>query len=104
MIGLFGWKEVVIAAYFLFGAPDDHAVPAELNTPAVRTQLQNLAVSEELLDPREVRYMLTRQEDFGADMKLLRQRHEELGDAPPIGDVSRFPELAILLLSDRGTA
>lgn len=56
--------------------------------PAVR----ELALSAELLDPREVRYVLTRSEDFDSDLKLLRRRYHELADAPPLCDCQRFPD------------
>jgi hypothetical protein len=62
----------------------------------VRLTLQALAVSWEVLDPREMRYVLTRQEDFAADLKLLRRRHRELADAPPLQDCMRFPDRALI--------
>ena len=37
-----------------------------------------LAVQWEILDPGEVRYVLTRSEDFASDLKLLRRRYHEL--------------------------
>jgi len=59
---------------------------------ALRPALQELAAQWEILDPREVRYVLSRPEDFVADLKLLRRRYEELRDAPPLNDGLRFPE------------
>jgi hypothetical protein len=58
----------------------------------VRPTLQKVALSWEILDPREVRYVLTRPEDFAADVKLLRRRYHELIDAPPMCDCVRFPQ------------
>ena len=58
----------------------------------VRTTLQKVAISWEILDSREVRYVLTRPEDFAADLKLLRRRYQELSDAPPLCDCIRFPD------------
>lgn len=58
----------------------------------VRPTLQKVAISWEILDPREVRYVLTRAEDFNADLKLLRRRYRELADAPPLCDCLRFPQ------------
>jgi hypothetical protein len=62
----------------------------------VRPTLRDLAISWEILDSREVRYVLTRQEDFGADLKLLRRRYQDLFDAPPLSDAVRFPDRAFV--------
>jgi hypothetical protein len=58
----------------------------------VRFPLRNLAVEWVILDPREVRYILARPEDFPADVKLLRRRFQELVLAPGVEDSLRFPE------------
>jgi hypothetical protein len=58
----------------------------------VRLPLRSLAVECEILDPREVRYILARPEDFAADVKLLRRRYQELAQAPGVDDSLRFPE------------
>jgi len=63
---------------------------------ATRPTLQAMAISWEVLDPREVRYVLTRAEDFCTDLKLLRRRYRELGDAPPLDDCLRFPDRAVV--------
>ena len=62
----------------------------------LRLPLQSLAVQLEILDPREVRYILARAEDFEADLALLRRRYQELATAPPIDDALRFPERAMV--------
>jgi hypothetical protein len=62
----------------------------------VRPILQKVAISWEILDPREVRYVLTRPEDFAADLKLLRRRYQELSDAPPLCDGIRFPDRGLV--------
>jgi hypothetical protein len=54
--------------------------------------LKTLALQWEILDPREVQYVLTRAEDCAADLKLLRRRYHELADAPPVHDSLRFPD------------
>jgi hypothetical protein len=61
---------------------------------SVSPTLQSLAIQWEILDPREVRYVLTRPEDFVSDLKLLRRRYQELADAPPLTDSYRFPDRA----------
>jgi hypothetical protein len=61
----------------------------------------DVALHWEILDPREVRYVLTRPEDFEADLRLLQRRYHELADAPPVIDGLRFPvrELVCELLT-----
>lgn len=53
--------------------------------------VQQTALSLELLDPRESRYVLSRQTDYEADVRLLRRRYCELKEAPPLTDAWRFP-------------
>ena len=68
----------------------------EATTPevfsAVHATLQSVAIEWEILDPREIRYVLTRPEDFASDLKLLRRRYQDLKDAPPLVDCQRFPD------------
>jgi hypothetical protein len=58
--------------------------------------MQQLAVQMEILDQREVRYVLTRNEDFESDLKLLRRRYQDLADAPRLQDCLRFPDRAMI--------
>jgi hypothetical protein len=83
-----------LLAVVLMAAPPSHAELLELPGmfPALQFQLRALAVELELLDPREVRYILARPEDFPADLKLLRHRYQELATAPAVDDALRFPE------------
>src|SRR5712671_4430730 len=60
--------------------------------PAVQEAVQSLAVEWEILDPREVRYVMARAEDWSNDMALLRRRYQELKDAPKLCDAQRFPD------------
>jgi hypothetical protein len=60
--------------------------------PMVRPAVQAWAVQWEILDPREVRYILSRPEDFTADLNLLRRRYQDLADAPGLHDCCRFPD------------
>jgi hypothetical protein len=83
-----------ILALSLLTAPPD----AKLNRDDLRTMtglrptLQTLAVQWEILDPREVRYILSRPEDFSADLTLLRRRFRDFADAPCLQDSLRFPD------------
>jgi hypothetical protein len=86
----------VLAAGLLTTPPDVPEPPIEAEDwPAVQEALQSLAVEWEILDPREVRYVLARPEDFENDLNLLRRRYQDLKDAPKLADAQRFP--------DRGT-
>lgn len=75
-------------------APDPHVSPERF--AVLRPTLQKLAVQWEVLDAREVRYVLTRAEDFATDLKLLRRRCRDLADAPTLSDGLRFPERAVI--------
>jgi hypothetical protein len=63
---------------------------------AVRPALQAVALQWEILDSREVRYVLTRPEEFASDLKLLRQRYRDLAQAPPLRDSTRFPPRSVV--------
>ena len=84
-----------LLAALLLAAPADRdlAVSPEL-FGTVGPAVQQLALKWEILDPREVRYVLTRPEDFAADLKLLQRRYHELANAPPVADCQRFPDRA----------
>lgn len=81
-------------ALALLAAPPDTPEPpvASQDWPALQSSLQRLAVEMEILDPREVRYVLSRPEDFETDLNLLRRRYQEAVDAPPLSDSDRFPD------------
>jgi len=87
--------DYLLAAALLASVP----VPAETLpscSPQLCAALQNVAVEWELLDQREVRYVLARSEDFAADISLLRRRFQDLRDAPLASDACRFPERALV--------
>jgi hypothetical protein len=83
-----------VLAVALLSAPPEAPEPAlsPERFADLRPTLQKLAVQWEILDPREVRYVLVRAEDFGTDLKLLRRRQRDLVDAPNLSDGQRFPE------------
>lgn len=88
-----------VLAFSMLTAPADPAPtsPGIAPTcPALRPTLQQLAVDWEILDPREVRYVLNRPEEFNADLNLLRHREHDLADAPPLTDSERFPDRATI--------
>ena len=72
--------------------PSAHHSPARV-APAYDplAALRDWAVANELLDPRETRYVLRRPEDLAADLALVMRRRRELADAPPLADAGRWP-------------
>jgi hypothetical protein len=87
--------EYVLAAALLTHPPDSlEELPGTDLAPSQRIALQNLAIDWEILDPREVRYVLARPEDYSSDLNLLRRRWAELADAPFVIDGMRFPDRA----------
>ena len=84
-----------LLAVALLTAPADRdlTVNPQLFSTVAPT-MQRLALKWEILDPREVSYVLVRPEDFAADLKMLRQRHQDLVNAPPVIDAERFPDRA----------
>ncbi|MBA4067879.1 MAG: hypothetical protein C0501_30095 [Isosphaera sp.] len=72
------------------GAPE--SVPPPERWAAVQEAVHRVAVRLEILDPRETRYVLTRAEDFQADLDFLRQRRADLEDAPTLADAARLPD------------
>jgi hypothetical protein len=89
--------DYVLAVALLAGSPEAADLPGTAQEFAtLRPTLQAVAVSWEILDPREVRYVLARPEDFNADLKLLRRRYQDLADAPPLHDCMRFPDRTLI--------
>jgi hypothetical protein len=86
----------VLAVALLSIPPDPKEKPDVTGLATVRPTVQALALNWELLDPQECRYTLSRAEDFAGDLKLLRRRHQDLADAPPLGDSLRFPPRALV--------
>lgn len=82
----------LVTALALLLAPPDAATPAP--DPLLMFRVQGIAVSAEVIDPREKRYVMARPEDFASDLHLLRRRWHDLIDAPPLHDGLRFPDRA----------
>lgn len=81
----------------MLSAPHNSPIPeiAAEEWPAMQLALHSVAIQWQILDPREVRYVLARQDDLDNDLNLLRRRYHDLHDAPLVQDSLRFP--------DRGT-
>jgi len=85
--------DLVLAAALLTAPPGtpEQAPPPE-QWAGLQAAIHQTAVRWEIMDPRETRYVLSRPEDFEADLNLLRRRYVDLADAPPLADGSRFPD------------
>ena len=87
--------DLLLAAMLLTIPPGTPAsCPPPADWPRVRDAVHAVAVEWEILDPRETRYVLTRPDDFCADLNMLRRRYHELADAPPLSDGHRLPDRA----------
>lgn len=60
--------------------------------PCSLSSLQSIAVSMEILDPRELHYVFTVQQDSYQDLRMVHRRYETLRNAPPVCDSIRFPD------------
>ena len=89
------WSYALAAALLTTPPEVPDPPPDAADWPAVQEAVQSLAVEWEILDPREVRYVLVRPEDWENDIAMLRRRYQDLNEAPKLGDAQRFP--------DRGT-
>jgi hypothetical protein len=89
--------ELLLAAALLTQPPDTpEAAPPPEMFEMLRMPLQLLALEWEILDQREIRYVLVRAEDFSSDLNLLRRRSSELVDAPSANDCMRFPDRSLV--------
>jgi hypothetical protein len=93
--------DFVLALAVLLAPADAAGAPAPSEHAGLWRTVQAVALALEVLDPREMRGVLARPQDFEADLALIRKRHRELGDAPPVCDAWRFParELAVNMLA-----
>jgi hypothetical protein len=89
--------DYIVAAALLAAPPDSVDPPAAFDAhfgfcPA----MQQLAVDWEILDRRELRFLLANRDDYRSDMAMMRQRYHDLLDAPPLHDCMRFPPRAVV--------
>ena len=85
--------EIALAASLLVASPGTPYPDIETaEWPAVQAAIWTLAISWELMDPRETNFMLSKREDLKNDVDILRKRCADLKGVPLIGDSNRFPE------------
>src|SRR4051794_8472137 len=91
------WVDYLVALHLLTAPPEALNLRGDPGYYAgLRSTLQQVCVQWEVLDPREVRYVLMRPEDFISDLNLLRRRYLDLADAPSLHDCERFPERELI--------
>lgn len=85
-------------AAVLLTAPSDVPVPtvSPEDYARLRPAVQQIAQLLEIVDERELSFMLLRVEDFEREVHELRRRHEICRDAPPLADSYRFPDRAFV--------
>jgi hypothetical protein len=83
----------LVAFALLTTPPDVLDLPqaSDLHAP-LASSLRALALHLELLDAREVGYVLAERDDFANDLKLLQGRFHDLRAAPPLAECKRFPD------------
>lgn len=87
------FPDVVTAGVLLTAEPGSVTwQPEPGQWAAVRAGVHKVGVDWEILDERECRYVVSRPEDFAADVNLLRRRYQELKDAPRVAESFRFPD------------
>ena len=82
-----------LCAFALLASPPDslHLPQAARLYAPLAPALRAVALRLELLDPREVTYVLTDRDEFAENLKLLQERFGELHAAPPLAESKRFP-------------
>lgn len=81
------------AAVLLTTPPDQLELSENHNLhETMAPTLRAIALEWELMDKREVGYVLSNPQDFNSDLKLLQGRYQSLIGAPLIFECKRFPD------------
>lgn len=91
--------EWLLAAFLLQGPDASTLQPQETVIrlfSAINKPLQQLALSSEILDHREIRYVLVRPDEFIVDLRMLQRRQHDLYHAPALAEAQRFPDRSIV--------
>jgi len=81
----------LMCVVLLTGSPNDVSSNS-YSDPEMRAALKKFAVSQEVLDPHETGHFLKDADSFADNVKVLRERHAELEDCPPLRDHMMFVE------------
>ncbi|MBA4191263.1 MAG: hypothetical protein C0467_25050 [Planctomycetaceae bacterium] len=76
------------------GTPEQ--VPPAERWVVVQSAVHEIAITWEILDPRETRYVLAKPEDFQIDLDFLRKRKADLADAPKLAESTRLPDRRLM--------
>ena len=96
---------MLAVAVLVAGPPRETPMPGMQEHSCLARSLTNLALSWELIDPREESLLFARSADFPCDIELVQRRYADLIDAPPLCDTLRLPNKDIaceLLAFNRG--
>lgn len=74
----------------------DCAAPGAVDEATWRRRLVEGAIAAEVLDAREAG-LIFRMEASGSDFDLIKERWQQLADAPPVSDALRFPSRTVVL-------
>ena len=92
-----GPSDFILAAMLLFSPMETPDLDKSIQDGASLSPfVQTIALNFEILDVRENQYILLRSSDFASDLKLLKQRHNDLYDAPLVFDSMRFPDRLVI--------
>lgn len=87
-----------VLAFALLTAPPDAPDPSvslevyqQLQSP-----IEKLALEWEIMDDREVGFLLTKHHEFAAEIRMLRRRYDDHRDSPMLQDSYRFPDRDII--------
>lgn len=84
--------DLLLAAALLCAPPETPEHPPTADRwPAIQEALHTTAIRLEIMDERETRYVLANILDFEMDLNLLRRRHQDLKDSPPLMEAERLP-------------
>lgn len=78
---------------------DSQAAAAFSWVPSCRGELRALAVRHEVLDPREVRWVLYHPDRLADDLTFLRRRYRTLAASPPLHDAQAWPCIRTCVLN-----
>lgn len=85
--------ESILAAVLITASPNTHS-PSDLRGwfEPLQSSVVCLSVEAEILDQREVKFIVAGATDFPGDLKMLQGRFHDLASAPLLEEAGRFAE------------